>query len=76
MTDRAQVRIAELEREVFLLKRVIEMKDRQIKSGGWEDEVRRLREKIAEWESSSRYINGGYYHGNRFIMPYVDEAEE
>jgi hypothetical protein len=76
MTDRAQARIVELEREVFLLKRVIEMKDRQIKSGGWEDEVRRLRAKIAEWEGSSRYINGGYHHGSRFIMPYVDEAEE
>jgi len=70
MTDAE--RIAELEAENALLRKTIEFQERQQRAGIGSDEIRRLRAKLAEWEGSTRYINGGYYHGNKFIKPFLD----
>lgn len=73
MTD--QERIAALEAENALLRRTIEVQIRQMNSMGGTNETRRLRAKLAEWEGSSRLMNGGYYQGGRFIKPYVDDED-
>lgn len=73
MTD--QERIAELEAENALLRRTIEGHKRQMQSMGQTDETRRLRAKLAEWEGNTWLVNGGYYHGDRFIRPYVDDED-
>lgn len=64
--------VEELEKENSLLRKVIEMQQKQMQNMAVSDEVRRLRAKIAEWEGSTRLVNGGYYHGDRFIHPYMD----
>ncbi len=69
-----EAEIARLNDENNLLRRTIELHKRQVLSGGMNEENRRLRAKIAEWEGWMRPINGGYYHGARFIRPYQDEA--
>lgn len=76
MTDMdLQQRIAKLEEENRLLRRTIKIQEEQMKRGGFDQENRRLRAKLAEWEGSSALMNGGYYHGTRFIRPYVDEDQ-
>ena len=70
--DEMKDRITELEEENRLLRRTIEIQQRQMKAGVWDEEVKRLRAKIAEWEGSTALINNGYYHGARFIRPYED----
>ena len=71
-----QAAIDRLEQENWLLRKTIEIQKRQIMAGGWGEEISRLRAKIAEWEGSSRFLNGGYYHGNRFITPYRDRHDQ
>lgn len=73
MTD--QETIAALEAQNALLRRTIEGHKRQLQSMGSTDETRRLRAKLAEWEGSTRLMNGGYYHGGKFIKPYVDDED-
>jgi len=63
---------ARLEAENTSLRRVIEIQKKQMKGFNTHEETRRLRAKIAEWEGASDRINGGYYHGSRFIQPYQD----
>lgn len=70
MTD--QDAMAALEAENALLRRTIELQKRQMKSMGGTNETRRLRAKLAEWEGNTHLMNGGYYHGGRFIKPYTD----
>jgi hypothetical protein len=67
--------IVALEAENALLRRTIEVQKRQMQSMGGTNETRRLRAKLAEWEGSTRLMNGGYYHGGRFIKPYVDDED-
>lgn len=64
---------ARLEAENKSLRRVIEIQKTQMKGFNTAEETRRLRAKIAEWEGSSAYMNGGYHHGSRFIRPYQDD---
>ena len=75
MSENLETRIAELEAENTLLRKTIELQKRQMKEGGFGDEARRLRAKIAEWEGSSRYSNGGYYHGAKFIRQFIDNPD-
>jgi hypothetical protein len=70
-----QERIATLEAGNALLRRTIEVQKRQMRAMGSTDETRRLRAKLAEWEGNTRLMNGGYYHGGRFIKPYVDDQD-
>lgn len=74
--DQLRAEVERLARENDLLRRTIEMQKRQMQVGGWADEVKRLRAKIAEWEGNTRLLNGGYYHGSRFIRPYLDRGDE
>lgn len=72
--DELQAEIARLEEENKLLRRTIDIQIRQMKHGSTDDEVRRLRARLAEWEGSMPLMNGGYYHGARFIRPYQDSS--
>lgn len=67
--------IEALKAENDLLRKTIEVQKRQVQAGAFPEEMRRLRAKIAEWEGSTRYINNGYYHGGRFISPYMDDDD-
>ena len=69
-------RVAELEAANAALRRTITIHERQLQHISRDDEVRRLRAKLAEWEGSSQLMNGRYYHGSRVIRPYVDREEE
>lgn len=67
--------VAALEKENALLRRTIAIQQEQMRRGGHDKENRRLRAKIAEWEGSMPLMNGGYYHGARFIRPFVDNED-
>ena len=75
MSEDQGTRIAELEAENALLRKTIELQKRQMIHGSADEEVRRLRAKIAEWEGSSDYMNGGFYHGNKFIRQFIDRGD-
>lgn len=70
--DELQAEVNRLEAENKLLRRTLTIQQEQMKHGGMSDEHRRLRAKLAEWEGSMPLMNGGYYHGSRFIKPYDD----
>ncbi|WP_188064124.1 hypothetical protein [Sphingobium sp. KCTC 72723] len=74
MTD--QEHITALTDENILLRKTIEIQKRQMQEMYRGDEVNRLRAKLAEWEDSMPRINGGYYHGKRFIVPYRDHYSD
>lgn len=74
--DQLKARIKVLENENALLRTTVEIQKRQMQIGGFDREVKRLRAKIAEWEGSTTLMNGGYYHGARFIRPYDDNPPE
>jgi hypothetical protein len=75
MNETIQQKVERLEAENVSLRRVIEIQKKQMKGFNTNEETRRLREKIAEWEGTSTCINGGYYHGSRFIRPYQDNPD-
>ena len=79
MTDRTiaqlEAEITRLEQDNTLLRKTISIQQEQMKHGGISDETRRLRAKLAEWEGSMPLMNGGYYHGSRFIRPFEDNPD-
>lgn len=70
--DELQAEVKRLEEENKLLRRTLSIQQEQMKRGGMSDEHHRLRAKLAEWEGSMPLMNGGYYHGSRFIRPFED----
>lgn len=73
--EELQAEVTRLEEENKLLRRTISIQKQQMKHGSMDNELIRLRKKLAEWEDSMPVINGGYYHGARFIRPYVDNLD-
>lgn len=65
-----------LQQEVRVLRRTISIQQEQLKRGGMTNQIRRLRARLAEWEDSSQLMNGGYYHGSRFILPFRDWEDD
>lgn len=59
-----------------VLRRTISIQNEQLRRGGMSNQIRRLRAKLAEWEDSSQLMNGGYYHGSKFILPFRDWEDD